>query len=401
MPTSIPTTQQISDNILSQMEVSLGKAAPFLPRMFIRPLAKALAAVFVLLYKFGGFIFLQMFVQTASWDPVQIGSRIIRPLVEWGRLIGAGDPTAATQAEISATVTVLNQVGSLPAGSQLIGALNQITYISTAAVLLDAPTVTVPCRAVADPADPDSNGSGAVGNLDPGDALQFANPLKDVGRDAVVLTLDTTGADGETEQDYRQRVIDRFQAQPQGGAYADYRLWGAEVAGVRQIYPYTGAPGQVDVFVEADTSIDPDGIPPQSLLDEVLASIELNEDGIATRRNANAYVNSLPIFRTGFTVEVLGLTVPSGLAAVKAEITAAIELYFRNREPFVDGLTIPPRLDRLRKNDLVAIVSEIVNNNNGQFTDVDFEKNTIPGFPIQIYNLAQGETVDATAVNYA
>lgn len=398
MALNIPTTAEVTANIVAQIEASISQAVPLLPRAFIRVLAKAMAGVFILLYKFGGFIFLQMFVSTATFGDVKVGTRVINPLIEWGRLIGVGDPTAAIQAEITATVTVLNQVGSLPANSQLIGGLNQVTYISTAAVLLNAATVSVPCRAVEDPGG--NNGTGVVGNLDPGDALQFANPLADVARDAVVLTLDTTGADGETETDYRQRVVDRFQAQPQGGAYADYRLWGSEVAGVRRIYPYTGDPGEVDVFVEADTSIDPDGIPPGSMLTDVFDAIEKDEAGIATRRNANAFVNSLAITRTGFDVTVTGLTAPTGLAAIQAEITAAIELYFRNREPFVDGLTLPPRLDRIKKTDLIAIVGEIVNLNNAEFTDVSFEPVALPGFPQTLFSLGEGETAKASSVTY-
>jgi len=56
-----PTTKELSDNIIAQLEATLNQTIPLLPRAFNRVLAKALAAVFILLYKYGGFIFLQIF----------------------------------------------------------------------------------------------------------------------------------------------------------------------------------------------------------------------------------------------------------------------------------------------------------------------------------------------------
>ena len=48
-------------------------------------------------------------------------------LVEWGRLIGVGDPAPGTQAELYVNITVTTQGGTLPAGTQLLGASN-VTY---------------------------------------------------------------------------------------------------------------------------------------------------------------------------------------------------------------------------------------------------------------------------------
>ena len=67
-----------------------------------------------------------------------------------------------------------------------------------------------------------------------------------------------------------------------GGNAADYREWAQEVAGVTRAYPYSGKPVALllessppdrTVYIEADTTIDPDGIAPQALLDEVRATI--------------------------------------------------------------------------------------------------------------------------------
>jgi hypothetical protein len=124
------TTKEISDNIIAQLEAFLNQTIPPLPKSFMRVLAKALAAVFVLLFKYGGCMFLQFFVQTATDKDTEVLGEIINPLRFWGRLFGVGDPVAATNAELLIDITVMLEVGSLPSGSQLVGAINGVTYIN-------------------------------------------------------------------------------------------------------------------------------------------------------------------------------------------------------------------------------------------------------------------------------
>ena len=95
MSLTTPTTKQISDNIISQIEATISQSVPLLPKAFIRVLAKALAGVVTILYKYAGFIFLQMFVRYASFSETTINGKTLTPLVEWGRLIGVGDPAGS------------------------------------------------------------------------------------------------------------------------------------------------------------------------------------------------------------------------------------------------------------------------------------------------------------------
>ena len=130
-----PTTKEVSDNILSQLQATLNQSIPLLPKSFLMVLAKALAAVYQILYKYGGFIFLQMFVQSAQDEKTEVNGKIINPLVNWGLLVGVGYKQPATAAELSVTVTVDNQVGNLPANSQLLSQSNGVTYLTLGAVL--------------------------------------------------------------------------------------------------------------------------------------------------------------------------------------------------------------------------------------------------------------------------
>ena len=397
MSLTTPTTKEISNNIIAQLEATLNQSIPLLPKSFLRVLSKTLAGVFVLLYKYGGFMFLQMFVQTASANETIVNGKTIIPLIEWGRLIGVGDPVAATNAELLIDITVENQVGSLPSGSQLINADNGVTYITIGAVLLNAPIVQANIRAVSDQTD--GGGSGTIGNLDPGAIVSFANPLANVARDAVVDSQVVTGADAESTEAYRQRVIDRWQKRLQGGALSDYEAWGEETAGIINAYPYTSdCPGQVDVYCEAtpESSGDPDGIPTTAQLQAVLDSIILDDSGLASRRPANALANTFPITRIAFDVRVTGLIVDN-LAQVQADITTAITEYFIDREPFIDGLSILPRRDRITSTAIGGIVDDIVSAAGGVFSAVIVTQAAII---IAIYSLGIGEKSKIDTVTF-
>ena len=399
MALQTPTISEINATIIAQLEATLNQTIPLLPKSFLRVLSKTLAAVFVILYKYGGYIFLQMFVSTASDKQTIVNGLPITPLVEWGRLIGIGEPVAATNAELLVDITVENQTGSLPSGSQLINSDNGVTYITVGPVLLDAATVQATIKAVSDQTG--GGGAGVIGNLGPTDVVSFANPLPNVARNAVVDSQVVTGANAESTAAYRQRVVDRFQARPQGGAYADYRIWGEEVVGIINIYPYTSAsPGEVDVYAEATvaSSGDPDGVPTGAQLTAVEDSIELDDNGLASRRPANAFVNVFAITRTAFDTEINGLVVDN-LAQVQADIEAAIEDYYLAAEPFIDGLTIPPRRDRLTKSALIGIVADIVTAANGTFTTVDFEL-TAGGGAIDLHVLSEGEKAKSPAITF-
>jgi hypothetical protein len=389
MALTTPTTAQVSANIIAQLEAALSQTIPLLPKAFSRVLAKVLAGVFIVLYKYAGFSLLQQFVRFASFEETEVNGTIIRPLVEWGRLVGVGDPLAAEQAELDLTVTVLSQVGSLAGGSQLLYAPSGVVYQTIAAVTLNAATVTATVRATSDQAGGD--GSGEIGNLEVGQVLQFASPIPNVATNATVAAVSVVGAEGETEEAYRARVFRRFQRRPQGGAYADYQAWGGEVEGVRQVFPYTGDPGEVDVYVEAVAGAD--GIPDLALLEAVAESIEFDPNeapsptGLANRRPANAGVNVLPITRASFDVNISGF-VADDEAAVLDAIELGVDEFLRAREPFIVGLSTLPRLDRITQGAVAGVVQEIAEANAASVAAVTLLRASVE---VIEYTLARGE----------
>lgn len=368
MSLSTPTTRELSDQIVAQLAGSLSQTIPILPKAFARVLAWVLAGVVVLLYKYAGFIFLQLFVAHASSEETEVNGKRLIPLVEWGVLLGVGRPLAGQRAEHIVSVTVTNQVDSLPAGTTLLRSQTRVLYQTVAAVALNASTVQLRVKAIGDESGGD--GSGDIGNLTNGDELTFANQPPNVGTIATVISQAVTGADAETIDAYRARIVRRVQRRPQGGAYADYQAWAEEVEGIVAVYPYAGQPGEIDIYVEATeaSSGSPDGIPTGPQLAEVFASIDLNEAGKATRRPVNAAVNVFPIYRAAFDVTVSGLD-PFTLENQQA-INEGVDEYLRSRQPYIVGLSSLPREDRITAAAISGIVDSIVNAQGATVTTV-------------------------------
>ncbi len=392
MSLDTPTTRDLSDQIIAQLEASLSQTIPILPKAFARVLAWVLAGAIVLVYKYAGFIFLQLFVAHASADETTINGKTIRPLVEWGRLVGVGDPDPATNAELVIAVTVTNQIGELPSGASLLYAPTRVVYQTIAVVALDAATVQVTMRAVSD--DAGGDGSGDIGNLQPGDVVSFAQTQANVAANCTVVSQSVTAADAEDVEVYRARIVRRMQRRPQGGAYADYQSWGEEVEGILHVYPYAGTlPGTVEIYVEAteESSGDPDGIPTAPQLADVEDSLTLDVSGLASRRPVGAALIVAAITRSSFDVEISGLSPDT--ADNRSAIEDGIDEYLRSREPFIVGLSVLPRDDRVTAAAVSGIVDSIVSALGATVTTVELD-------PGPAYTLGPGEKAKLGSTTY-
>lgn len=385
----IQTTDEVAAQIRDGIEAAISQTVPILPKAFIDVLAKVLAGVFVILLKYCGFIFLQLFVSTASSRPTEINGRTITPLIERGREVGLGDPEPATQAQLSVEVTVLTQTGSLKAGMQLLRSETGILYEVVAPVALDAATVPVTIRAIGD--QDGGDGSGTIGNLVAGDAVSFVNPPATIERETTVLSQVVTAADAEDPEAYRRRVLRKKQRPPQGGAHADYWGWATSVEGIINAYPYAGLPGEIDLYIEAseESSGDPDGIPTNAQKTAVFDYINDTspETGLARRRPVNDAVNVLPITRTEFDLVLAGLEAVD-VDALKTSIEVAVDEYLRAREPYIQGLSSLPRDDRITQGAIAGVVEDVVNADGSSVVSIQLKKG---GLPVSAYILGNGE----------
>jgi uncharacterized phage protein gp47/JayE len=82
--------------------------------------------------------------------------------------------------------------------------------------------------------------AGTAGRLTSGESLSFdATPagLSEIGQLVGDVNLD--GADQESPEAYRTRILTRFSDPPRGGAFADYQAWAEAETGIDAAFPYS------------------------------------------------------------------------------------------------------------------------------------------------------------------
>jgi uncharacterized phage protein gp47/JayE len=156
------TIGEIRELIINSFQEKFNKTFRLLPKSFIKVIATVFAGVYITLHKQIGWLFLQLFPETAYWGEVNILGMGVRPLVKWGILIGVGEPRSGSQWQGKIAAVVTHPGSSLVAGTQLKSDITGKLYITEEGVSLDAETVEVPIIC----AD-----SGTAGNLETGDTL--------------------------------------------------------------------------------------------------------------------------------------------------------------------------------------------------------------------------------------
>ena len=381
------TIEQVNNLIISGIEAELNTKFRLLPKSFIRVLAKVLSAVFITLYKQQAWIFLQMFVDTASFDEVEILGRKIRPLVMWGNLVGIGDPEGATQWQGKIKVEVASVNTYLDQGTQFVDPATGLIYITNETVLLKNPfeEIAVKCAE-----------SGIAGNIEVDDELNVASPYFNIGKKAVVSEVTDKAVDEESESSYRSRVKSRWQVQPQGGALYDYRKWASDVAGVLQTYIYKDDDSAAGVLIYV-VSDDESRIATPGMLKEVGEACSYDPvtgegrkpvTAVLDPANDGSYGNVRACSISSFTVYVDDFE-GNEIDSFKSSCKTNFGSYFLEREPFVRGLSVDNnRADRISSVNLTSIANDIAEGVNGYFEKIRLEKN---GEIITDYTLGKGE----------
>ena len=373
MAQDVPTIAEVRALLISDFQTTYNTTKSPLLKSFIDILCTVLAAVVVSLYKYAGFLQIQNFVKYASNDVVKIGSREFIPLRELGDLVDTL-PNNGTSAELNIIISVIQNNSILPSGSQLIGKSNGFIYATLTSVELLTPETVATVRAIGSGSG--GSGVGSLGNLEPGEILTFVKSTGLNQNIAIVESISSSGTNADTEEEYRTKVDNRYKQRPQGGAQIDYYIWCIAVAGVANVIPMTGTIlNTVNVFIQSNE--DADGIPNQALLDAAYDATQLDKDGLASRRPVGAFVLTKPIIRTVFDISVVDLTV-SDPATVKAQISAAITSYLYSLQPFVVGVTTPPKTDSVSQAKITSLVNGIVSANDGFFSTISVSQGTSP-----------------------
>ncbi|MGU3668016.1 baseplate J/gp47 family protein [Methylobacterium sp. A49B] len=228
-------------------------------------------------------------------------------LDRWANILFGGRK-AATFA--SGTITVTGSPGTkLPAGSPLATA-DGIQYQTAADVYLSATATPVAVTCLT---------AGAIGNRDPGALLSLSVAASNVNAQAVVVLIDG-GADTESDDDLRVRILLRIRNPPMGGCATDYEQWTLSLPGVSRVWvaPMEMGIGTVTVRFACDQlRASNDGLP--TLDDCALARAYL--DTVRPVTVADLFV--VPSIPQGIVPRILNLTDTS--SSTKLAIAASLQ----------------------------------------------------------------------------
>lgn len=350
---TIKTKQQIYDEIVLDLENKLGITISTFGRVLLRILALVYAGALKLVYLSIGFV--QKNVAPDLADPEEKGGTLDRfGLLKLGRR-----RFPATQAQYTATVTGTT-AAVIPAGTTFKSDSNALNagylFILDNAYTMPSGTGTITIRALT---------AGSESRLVVGNTLSATSPIDDVNRVITVTTETVIPQAAETVEEYRAKIIQAYRIEPQGGSKGDYRLWGYDAQGTREIYPYasSGNNNEVDIYVEATIadSTDGRGTPTPAILTDVEDVIEASPDITLTlaersRRPLGVFlVNVYPIVLKEIDINIASFA--DLTSAKQATILAAITEALYNVRPFIAGIDIvAERNDIFDTNRIGAIV---------------------------------------------
>jgi hypothetical protein len=346
MALKIPTIQEATDLNVTTFESTLGQKIPLTDQAFLRVIAFIQAASQTGQYKYAIERTRQNFALTATGSDLDfIGG-------EYGII---RKPAIAAVLDISLPATTGTIISVINA---FIGDSNGVRYIPDSQVTASGGVANLTVSAQI---------TGVAGNLSIGDTMTIESQVAGAESIATVTAIDTLGTERETDDAYRERVLFQIRTVGGGGNAVDYKTWAEETPGVRRAYPYAGRPlgtgtslpGERTVYIEAESSIDADGIADQNLLDSAREYIDHDPEteqsrtplGLPNLDNDTLYVES--IYRTGMYVEIRNLVVESELLdSLKTDLINDLGTYFRSVIPFVDGVDV-----EIERNDAISAIT--------------------------------------------
>jgi len=274
MPFTRPTLTEIVDRVQSDIETRVTGAESLLRRGILKVLGRVFAGAVHLLYSYLGYQSEQLFISTADENNLEKHGD------EWGvNLIAAVKATGTTVATGTNGTTI-------DADSK-VQTTTGIKYTTDAAVIIAGGTADLAITAVEDNA-------GGDGNQDAGTILTFVSPIDNINSQTTVDADGLIGgADEETKEELRERMLLRKQFPPYGGSHADFIRWMLEYPGVTRAWvfdSYSGAGTVGCTFVMDNTT---PYIPTAATIALVRAYIVEHEDP-ATGRTVGIPVTAEP-----------------------------------------------------------------------------------------------------------
>jgi uncharacterized phage protein gp47/JayE len=254
MPFDRPTIETLLNRAISDLETRLPGADARLRLSFENAITTVLAGVAHGLHGHLFYLSKQILPDTADEDTVR----------RWAAVLDV-TPTDPSKAVGKVILTGTNSTVAA-SGTQWRRA-DGVLVETTASATIAAGTATVAARAVE---------AGSAGNTAGGTSLAIVTPIAGI---TSVATVDgdglTGGADAESVDSLRARVLARLRTPPSGGGPGDYAAWAREVAGVTRAWesPVESGPGTVNVRFAVDGELSP--IPSGAKVTEVQTHLDL------------------------------------------------------------------------------------------------------------------------------
>lgn len=331
MPYARKTLTQLRADMASNIQSSLKSGDGLLRYSNLGILGTILAGMLHMVYGFLDWIAKQAVPSTATDEYLE----------QWAalkRIVKKGANAATCPA-----VIFLGAPGKPLPGGTLVARADNYLYMTTADGTVGSDgTVSVPIVAVLPSVDDDPTGGGGAGNSPAGTTLTLRTGVDGI-QSTGTAGLISGGADIETNDALRARMLQAYQDPPEGGAEPDYIEWALAVPGVTRVWIARNGfgAGTVVVYFMMDLAQAVNGGFPQGT--NGVAALE-NRDNAATGDQlalANAIYPLQPVtalvYGTAPIATPVAFTI-SGIATapqtVKDAISSAIAgVFLRNGEP--------------------------------------------------------------------
>lgn len=299
MPWETPTLGEVRRLVRDDIAAHLPGADATIPNSVLRVLADANAGLATLVLQYIDWLSRQFLPDTAEKEWLDRHGRI------W-----VGGRKAATYAEGSIALTGIEGV-VVPVGTRLV--VRSTEYETTEEITLGDAGTPVAVRAIL---------PGVSGNQPTGTGASVSLALSGLDGTAEVITL-AGGAEAESDDSLRERVLFRIQRPPMGGDADDYVAWTRALPGVTRAWcaPNEMGVGAVTIrFMMDDLRAGSGGYPNESDLAAVRAALDLARPVTVKDLFVEAPVSE-PV---SFTISNLDHDTPAVRAAVIASVRALI-----------------------------------------------------------------------------
>ena len=306
MPFERPTLAELQDDLIAGIDSRLDETDARVRRSFLGILARVLAGGLHMLYGFLAWIARQAFPDTAEDEHLERWAAI------WG--IEKAPPVKAT-----GTVTITGTPGTtVEAGTVFRSSAGQDYQATTEEDVGAGGTVDIAIEAVL---------AGTAGNAAGQTRLGLVSPIAGIQTAATASGAIEGGANEESNDSLRARLLKRIRTTPRGGTAADYEVWGlGGHADVTRVWarPLAGGLGTVTVYLMTDDATD-NGIPTAAVVDAV-------QDYIDARRPVTAAVTVAAPAGVALDVSIKNVEpdTQAVMDAIKAELA---DLVRRESEP--------------------------------------------------------------------